>query len=144
MLMMLGPVQFEVLPFNTNNIGHGHEASFAEKPVLGTRPPLEFVGEGAESWTIKAKLFPEKFGGLDQLNTLYQARSSGQPQYLMRGDGTVMGWVVILSVNERSTYLDARGVGKAIDLDISVKRCDAPSAGLFHSLIEDVFLWATR
>ena len=144
MLMMLGPVQFEVLPFNAHNIGHGHEASFAEKPVLGARPPLEFVGEGPESWTIKARLFPEKFGGLDQLNTLYQARSLGQPQYLMRGDGAVMGWVVILSVQEQSTYLDPKGVGKVIDVDISVKRCGGPSAGSFYALIADVFLWANR
>jgi len=63
MLMMLGPVQFEVIPFNTNSYGHGHETGFAEKPVLGIRPPLEFVGEGPESWTIKAKLYPEKFAG---------------------------------------------------------------------------------
>ena len=45
MLMMLGPVQFEVIPFNTSTYGHDHTAGFAEKPVLGTRPPLEFVGE---------------------------------------------------------------------------------------------------
>lgn len=144
MLMMLGPVQFEVVPFNTSTYGHGHEAGFAEKPVLGARPPLEFVGEGPESWTIKAKLYPEKFGGLGQLETLYQARASGQPQYLMRGDGAVMGWVVILNVQERSTYLDPKGVGKVIDVDITVKRCGSPSAGSFFSLLADIFLWVNR
>jgi len=144
MLMMLGAVQLKVIPFNTNTYGHGHEAGFAEKPVLGIRPPLEFVGEGPESWTIKAKLYPEKFGGLGQLQTLYQARASGRPQYLMRGDGAVMGWVVILDVQERSTYLDPKGVGKVIDVDISVKRCSSPSSASFFSLLADIFLWATR
>lgn len=141
MLMMLGPVQFEVVPFNTDGYGHGHEASFAEKPVLGTRPVLEFVGEGPESWTIRAKLFPEQFGGMSQLEMLYQARASGRPQYLMRGDGALMGWVVILSVNERSSYLAGNGVGKVIDVDISVKRCGSPNAGSFFSLLADVLLW---
>jgi hypothetical protein len=41
MLMVLGPVRFEVWPLNATDYGHGHEAFFAEKPVLGTRPPLE-------------------------------------------------------------------------------------------------------
>lgn len=144
MLMMLGPVQFEVIPFNPSTYGHGHEAGFAEKPVLGARPPLEFVGEGPESWTIKAKLYPEKFGGMGQLETLYQARASGRPQYLMRGDGAVMGWVAILSVQERSTYLDPKGVGKVIDVDITVKRCGSPSLGSFFSLLADIFLWVNR
>ena len=144
MLMMLGPVQFDVVPFNTSDYSRGHEAGFAEKPVLGTRPPLEFVGEGPETWTIKAKLFPEKFGGMGQMELLYQARSSGRPQYLMRGDGAVMGWVVIVSVQERATYLDRKGVGKVIEVDISVKRCGSPSSGSFFSLMADIFLWTTR
>jgi phage protein U len=55
-----------------------------------------------------------------------------------------MGWVVILDVKEKSTYLDPKGVGKVIDVDISVKRCDAPPSGSFFSLLADIFLWATR
>jgi len=141
MLMMLGPIKFEVLPFNTDGYSHGHEAGFAEKPVLGARPPLEFVGDGPESWTIKARLYPEKFGGMGHLELLYQARASGRPQYMMRGDGALMGWVNILSVSERSSYLGANGVGKVIDVDISVKRCSRPSAGSFFSILADVLLW---
>lgn len=137
MLMMIGPVKFEVVPFNTDGYAHGHEAGFAEKPVLGARPGLEFVGEGAESWTIKAKVLPEKFGGMGHLERLYQARSSGLPQYMMRGDGAQMGWVVILSVKERSSYLGRNGIGRVIDVDISVKRCDPPSDGNFYSMLAD-------
>lgn len=143
MLMMLGPVQFEVVPFNTEGYGHGHEASFAEKPVLGVRPPLEFVGEGPETWTIRGKLFPEKFGGMGHLAVLYEARASGLPQYMMRGDGALMGWVSILSVTEKSSYLDSDGVGRVINVDITVKRSSRPSAGAFFSLLADVMLWAT-
>ena len=76
MLMMIGPVKFEVIPFNTDGYDHSHESGFAEKPVLGARPPLEFVGEGPEGWTIKAKLFPDKFGGMGHLKKLYQARKA--------------------------------------------------------------------
>ncbi len=47
----------------------------------------------------------------------------------MRGDGALMGWVVIEKVTERSTYLDAKGVGRVIDVDIHVKRSSSPSKG---------------
>ena len=109
MLMTLGPIKFEVYPFNATEYGHDHEATFVEKPVLGARPPLEWVGEGSESWSIKARIFPHRFGGLGDLKKLYQARAAGRPLYLMRGDGAQMGWVVIDKVSERSSYLDAEG-----------------------------------
>jgi phage protein U len=139
MLMALGPLQFEVYPFNTTDYGHDHESHFAEKPVLGARPPLEWVGDGPESWSITARIFPHKFGGLDDLKKLYQARAAGKPLYLMRGDGGQMGWVVIDRVSERSTYLDALGVGKVIDIDIGVRRTAKPSSGSFYSAFSGLF-----
>ena len=139
MLMVLGPVQFEVWPFNATEYEHGHEASFAEKPVLGTRPPLEWVGEGPETWSIKARIFPRRFGGLDDLKKLSQARASGRPQYLMRGDGAQMGWVVIEKVQENSSYLDVKGVGQVIEIDIAVRRSAKPSNGSYFSLLSGLF-----
>ena len=139
MLMSLGPIKFEVFPFNAAEYGHDHETSFAEKPVLGARPPLEWVGEGAESWSITAKIFPHKFGGLGDLKKLYQVRAAGRPLYLMRGDGAQMGWVVIEKVSERSSFLDAQGIGKVIEVDISVRRSAKPSNGSFFSVFSGVF-----
>lgn len=139
MLMMIGPVRFEVAPFNTHGYSHSHEATFVEKPVVGAMAPLEWVGEGPEKWSIDAKLFPERFGGMSDLILLQQARRSGLPQYLMRGDGALMGWVVIESVSERSSYLDRSGVGKVIDVGISVRRSSAPSAASYFSIMAGVF-----
>jgi phage protein U len=139
MLMTLGPIRFEVYPFNATEYDHGHETSFVEKPVLGARPPLEWVGEGAESWSIRAIIFPHRFGGLGDLKKLYQARAAGRPLYLMRGDGAQMGWVVIERVSERSSYLDAEGIGRVIDVDISVRRSAKPSNGSFFSVFSGMF-----
>jgi phage protein U len=139
MLMTLGPIRFEVYPFNATEYDHGHESGFVEKPVLGTRPPLEWVGEGAESWSIKARIFPHRLGGLGDLKKLYQARAAGRPLYLMRGDGAQMGWVVIEKVSERSSYLDAEGIGRVIDVDISVRRAGKPSNGSFFSVFSGMF-----
>lgn len=139
MLMTLGPIRFEIYPFNATEYDHGHETSFVEKPVLGARPPLEWVGEGAESWSIRAIIFPQRFGGLGDLKKLYQARAAGRPLYLMRGDGAQMGWVVIERVSERASYLDAEGIGRVIDVDISVRRSAKPSNGSFFSVFSGMF-----
>ena len=139
MLMMIGPVRFQVFPVNLTDYRQSREASFVEKPVVGARPPLEWVGEGPETISLRARLFPQKFGGRGGLAALNAARASGAPQYMMRGDGGLMGWVVIERVTERSSYLDADGVGKVIDVDIVVKRTGGPTAGLFFSFMSAVF-----
>ena len=139
MLMMLGPVSFQVAPFNATEVGHSHESAWVEKAVLGAMPPVEYVGEGPETWTIRAKLFPRRFGGMSGLVLLKEARRAGLPQYMMRGDGGMLGWVVIERVTERSTYLDKGGVGQVIEIDISVRRCAAPAAASFFSIMEAVF-----
>jgi len=142
-LMTLGPVTFEVYPFNATGYTHSHASDFANKPIIGAREALEWVGEGAETWTIKAKIFPFKFGGMGDLEKLRQARQSGQPQYMMRGDGSLMGWVVIESVTETSSYLSAVGVGKVVEIDIRVRRSERPSNGSFFSVMQGVFSWLT-
>jgi phage protein U len=135
MLMKLGPVAFQIFPLNATGYTHNHETPYAEKAVVGARPLLEWVGDGAETWTIQARLFPAKMGGLDDLQKLYQARASGKPQYLVRGDGKALGWVAIERISEKSSYLDAKGVGQIIDVDIDVKRTGKPSDGSFFSIM---------
>ena len=139
MLMMLGPVRFEIVPFNATGYDHAHEAAFVEKPVLGAPMPLEYVGEGAETWGLRAKLFPDRFGGLSALDRLEQARRAGQPQYMMRGDGALMGWVVIEKVSERSSWLGPGGVGKIIEIDIALRRTTAPGAAAYFTIFSGVF-----
>jgi phage protein U len=128
MLMALGPVTFEITPFNPQTTDRSTSASWVEKSVVGRRPPLEFTGDGPETIKIDARLFPEKFGGLSSLATLDTMRASGVPHFLMRGDGMPLGWFVVEQVAEKSTYLDAHGVGRAIEVDITCKRADAPGA----------------
>jgi phage protein U len=50
-----------------------------------------------------------------------------------------MGWVVIERVSERASYLDAEGIGRVIDVDISVRRSAKPSKGSYFSLFSGLF-----
>ena len=136
MLCQIGAAQFQVVPLNTHEIDHEAGADYAAHAVLGRMPPLEFVGEGAESWTIRGRLFPQKFGGLPELETLHSMRRSGHAQFFMRGDGVPMGWVVIERIAEKSSYLASNGVGRVIEFDMVVKRAEGPSPdGIFNALL---------
>lgn len=135
MLYMLGPVIFEIWPVNLTDIEKTSEAGIVDKPVLSRRPPLEFVGDGPQTMRMNAKLFPQKFGGVGTVATLDAMKSSGLPQYLMRGDGVPQGWFMVDRISERHTYLDARGVGKVVDVSIELRRSDPPNVADFFSSI---------
>lgn len=139
MLMILGSVVMDVWPFNPTETARDSGGDYVEKPVMGRRPPLEFVGEASETFSITAKLFPEKLGGLGSLSELSAMRKSGIPQYFMRGDGVPLGWMVVERVSERASYLDAQGVGRVIEVDISLKRADAPGPANFFASIMGLF-----
>lgn len=134
MLLSLGSVVFDVHPFNAHEIANDHSTDFVDKPVVGARMPMEWVGEGEETWDITGRIFPKKLGGLNDLARLRAVRAAGSPVYLMRGDGRPMGFVVILGVSEISTKLAADGVGQIIEFDLTVKRSGAPSIAGFLSM----------
>lgn len=134
MLAMLGSIIFDIAPIGLTEIDHGASASFAEHPVLGEMPPLEFTGEGPEEWRLRGTLMPEfnvragVASGLADLDALHAMRRSGQAQHLMRGDGVPMGWVAITRVTDRSHRLNAVGVGRIIEVEIDVKRAKLSGA----------------
>lgn len=139
MLMMIGPVRMTVAPFNATGYEQTRETAFVAKPVLGGREPMEYVGEGPAVINVTGKLFPERFGGMTSLEVLNAARASGIQQWLMRGDGGMMGWVVIERVAERASYLDRDGVGRIVDVEIGMRRVGIPLAATFFSALAGLF-----
>lgn len=142
MRMQLGSVVFEIAPIGVDEIDHAGSASFASHPVLGDMPSLEFTGEGREEWRLRGVLMPEfssRMGagdGLDDLARLHAMRKSGDAQYLMRGDGVPLGWVVIMQVSERSRRLNASGIGRIIEVEIDVVATTSPASDNFSAFLE--------
>lgn len=129
---VVGDLVFEVAPFNTHQVERTSQTDFAEKPILGAPPRLELVGEGGESVTMSCRIFPEAVGGLDEMDLLRRMRQSGGPAALMRGDGEAMGWFVVTNVRELHTYLQANGVGRMVDVEISLQRAYKPTAAEYQ------------
>lgn len=138
MLAMLGVVTFEIYPFNTHQHSFDAATSFAEKSVVGRRPPLEYVGEGNDTRRVSCRLFPKKLGGLSSLSALHGQRQSGVALPFVRGDGVTLGWYVIEQITEQSTYLAGDGVGQVVEVEIAIKRSDPPGAGALYSILADL------
>lgn len=139
MLYQLGALTVKVAPFNVDKIQREAATDFVAKPVIGAEPPMEYVGEGANTWRLSGTLFPKVIGGLDELDVLHQMRESGRPQFFQRGDGKPMGWVVIEEVSERSTHLAADGVGRKIEVEIKLRRSGRPSRLSLFTILAGFF-----
>lgn len=139
MLYQLGVLSVKVQPFNVNKVQSDRSTDYVAKPVLGAEPPMEYVGEGANTWRLSGDLFPKVIGGLNELQLLQAMRESGRPQFLLRGDGTPMGWVVIEKVSTREQHLAADGVGQKITVDIEVRRAGRPSRLALFSILLGLF-----
>lgn len=135
MLAQFGPIQFEIQPVNFTETSRETSAGLVDKPVMGRRQPVEFTGDESETLRLTVKLFPFNFGGLDALGHLDAIRKTGVPQVFVRGDGEVLGWFRLATVSERSSYIGPGGVGRQIDVEISLKRDDPPNPATYFASI---------
>ncbi|KAB0269075.1 phage tail protein [Microvirga brassicacearum] len=142
MLMMLGPVAFEIAPLNAVGHSRSGEYPFAEHDVLGTEPVYENMGGGGRTFSIKGITFPNSpgfTGGAAALDIIESLRLSGTPQHLLRGDFTPMGWFLIRKLTQDSESLGFNGVGGKVAFEISLTQCGAPDFGAFGSIISGFF-----
>jgi len=140
MLMQIGPVQFTVNKgLNTDQYTREAQTDYASKAVVGARPILEWVGEGVETLKIGGKILPKRIGGAKEMAALDALRKSGVAQLVVRGDGKVLGWHVIKSLSQTSTYLDPSGVGQVIEFELNLEVAEAPSASSYVTSIFRLF-----
>lgn len=134
-LLSVGPLVFD-LRVNLHQYSRESAEDFARKDVIGARRPYEHVGEGDERLTLSAKLFPDRLGGAGAVDALHEIKRTGSPQLVIRGDGKVFGFYVITSVQDSGEYLDASGRPRMVDVEVTLERCDQPSAAdAFGSLL---------
>lgn len=131
-LFVLGSVALEIAPLNATGMSSDGEYPFAEHQVLGAAPVYDAMGEGSRTRTFKGVTFPEHdgfTGGDTAIETLEQARRSGSPQHLMRGDGLVFGWFLISSLSQTHESFAYNGRPHQVTFEVKLTQCDAPGIG---------------
>jgi uncharacterized protein len=109
MLYQYGALTIDVYPFNVDTRQRDARADFAVKPIVGAQQPREFMGPGDQKITLSGRIFPDHFGGIDELTLLDQMRQAGQPNILIQGDGSNLGWYLIERVTEHANLAGTRG-----------------------------------
>lgn len=122
MLYQVGPVTVDTFPFSADEMSRSGLADLPAKPVMGTRPPREFMGPGEDKVTLSGQLLPSKIGGLTELAALQSLRDAGTQVPVMRGDGTMLGWYAISGISERHTDLLRDGVGFRVRYTLDLVR----------------------
>lgn len=130
MLYQIGTVELDTRPFSIDQVEHTTGADFAVKGVIGTRPQREFTGEGEEKLVLSGQILPSRIGGMTELEALQDLRSSGRGVPVMRGDGKMMGWFVIVSIRANHGDLLRDGVGFTVKHSIELARVDPEAANL--------------
>ena len=135
MLYQLGAVQFDVQPVNIDRAMIATGSDYAVHDVMSAPKQREYMGPGDMLVRLSGRIFPHKFG-MGGFPTLQAMASMGAPQMLIRGDGLVLGWMDVIRIRERDSFLDATGVGRVVDFDIEMVAANgAASAGAMISLL---------
>ncbi|WEJ33852.1 phage tail protein [Devosia sp. SD17-2] len=140
MLYSIGSLTLDTRPFNVDDVSRSAGADFAVKPLIGTLPGREFMGEGDDKLTLSGQLLPFKIpggGGMTELEIAHGFRQSGQRLPVMRGDGRMLGWFAIESISEAHTALMSNGVGFRVKHTIALVKVgpEGASPGIIGSIL---------
>lgn len=130
MLYQIGAVTLDTRPFNADRMERTARADFAVKPLIGTLPGREFMGEGDDEIALSGQILPSKTGGLAGVEMLHGFRVSGTALPVMRGDGRMFGWYVIEEVRESHRELLRSGVGFTVDYSVRLLKSAPASASV--------------
>ena len=91
---------------------------------VGERPSSQFVGADEETISLSGRLAPEITGGTPHLELLRTMADTGKAWPLIRGDGRLLGFFVIQSLEQTLAELFDNGTARVIDFTLTLKRVD--------------------
>lgn len=123
-MLQLGGFQFGITTAAYQELNRKTSWRWAQQEVVGTRPALQFTGDGEDTITLQGVVFPEYRGGFYQVENLRAQGGFGQPQLLITGAGELLGRWVILDVEERQSVFAGYGRPRKQEFTLQLKRFD--------------------
>ena len=127
-LMAIGMFLFSLPTLAHDELRRRTDWQHARSPRVGARDAVQFTGPGEETISLSGSVYAEITDGRVSLDDLRKMASDGEALPLVDGRGTVYGDFVILSIDERHSYLMADGRPRRIDFGIELLRTDASTA----------------
>lgn len=132
-LMMLGPFRFSLATAAYDELTRTSGWQWAEQPVIGSAPVLQFTGPRAETMTLRGRIIPGFTGGVEQLAQMRALAGFGRPMFLVDGMGRVHGNWVIETISDTGTMHFRDGMPRISTFDLSLKKYD-DGTGIFGAV----------
>ena len=106
-LMALGEFRFSVDTAAFSELERTDRYRWPTQALIGERPAAQFTGFESPEVKLKGTVYPHWAGGIQQIDTMRQEASRGEPLELVDGLGRVWGLWSILEIREtQGAHLD--------------------------------------
>jgi phage protein U len=122
---VLGSIQFDLITY-FNGLDGKWTADFAEHARVQGKPRLQWIGDGADQWSLKLK-FHRKFCTPEtELAKLRKALSAHEAMAFVLANGDYKGMFVITEIASQTGHTDSKGA--LIDADVTLTLREDPDA----------------
>lgn len=121
-LAALGLFVFELASFPFEELGRRSDYGYASSERVGARDALQFTGPGEDRLSIRGRLCPEAAGSYGAIDTLRAMAELADDYAFVDGDGFILGYFVIIGLDEGQKYFLDNGTPRMIDFAIELKR----------------------
>ena len=122
MMFALGGYYFSVETAAPEELDHLRAWNWVESEVINQAPDLQFTGAEAETITLEGTIYPQYKGGFWQMEALSLLAGRGVPMLLVDGTGMVLGFWVIVSIEQKKRKFINNGQPRKIQFYIHLKR----------------------
>lgn len=126
-MIALGPFRFSLDRLVFQELSRRSGYTWAEVPVVGGAPALQFTGRETETMSLPGVFFPHWKGGLSQLPTMRLVAEQGQPLPLVTGYGFFLGLWGISNIDETQSVFFVDGAPRQVDFVIELKQYASPT-----------------
>jgi phage protein U len=109
-LLQLSDFKFVTGQVAYNQLSRTRQFLWAAQARFGTRPQLQYVGEGERLVTISGVIYTAAGPGYRRITQLEALAAQGRPHLLVAGTGAVLGYWIIGSIGSTESAFLRDGV----------------------------------
>lgn len=125
----IGEYQFSLNTAVAQTLDRTTEQRWGRHALFGQHEALQDLGPGADTITLAGVIYPHWRGGTGQIEAMRQTANLGEPLMLVDGSGTVYGWWVIESIDEKAGEFAALGVPRKQEFSMKLRYFDGGGGG---------------
>lgn len=122
MMLVLGGYIFCIDTAAYQRFEHLRAWNWVENETVEQAPDLQFTGPAAETVMLEGTIYTAWKGGTLQMEALSLIAGRGVPMLMVAGTGLVLGFWVIVSIEQKKSLLVSNGQPQKIEFYIHLKR----------------------